>query len=73
MIVDGGAPVVIDSKSEILEDAWELITVEDGPHTLELRTLSGGESIMYGIAMERPQAGVVYDSLGIVGPEPQGC
>lgn len=67
MIVDGGTPVVIDSKSEVLEDAWELITLEDGPHTLELRTLSGGESIMYGIAMERPQAGVVYDSLGIVG------
>lgn len=67
LAVDGGAPSVLDTRAGQVEDAWERIPVEDGPHALTLRTLPGGEARLYGIAMERGGPGVVVDSLGIVG------
>lgn len=67
LAIDGGAPTVLDTRADQVEDAWERIVVEDGPHALTLRTLPGGEARLYGIAMERGGPGVVYDSLGIVG------
>jgi lysophospholipase L1-like esterase len=67
LVVDDRPPRTIDTREATVADAWETIEVPDGPHALSLRTLPGGESRLYGIAMERPGPGVVYDSLGIVG------
>lgn len=43
------------------------ITVPDGPHRFTLRTRGGGEVRLFGVVLERPGPGVVYDSLGING------
>jgi lysophospholipase L1-like esterase len=63
--VDGKRHGVLETRGE-LGDAWHLIKVPDGPHTLSARAL-GAETRLYGIALERDVPGVVYDSLGIVG------
>lgn len=41
----------------------------DGPgvHTIEIRTTSPGRTRIFGVAIERNSAGVIYDSLGING------
>lgn len=67
LTVDGGAPRILDTRGPEVTDAWETVAVADGPHSLGLRVVPGGEARLYGIAMERPGPGVVYDSLGIVG------
>jgi lysophospholipase L1-like esterase len=65
--VDGGERVVVETRGESQRDDWHVIDVPDGPHRLELRTIGGGESRLYGMVMERAGPGVVYDSLGMVG------
>ena len=48
-------------------DAVEMLDVVDGPHRFALRVRGGGPVRLYGVALERPGPGVVYDSLGLVG------
>jgi lysophospholipase L1-like esterase len=43
------------------------IDVEDGAHRLTLRPRGTKEVDVFGVALERPNAGVVVDALGIVG------
>lgn len=47
-------------------DAYTVIDVPDGAHKLELRAMREGIRL-YGVVLERQNAGVVYDSLGING------
>jgi lysophospholipase L1-like esterase len=63
--VDNEPPQLVKTRSATTEDAWHVIEVPDGPHTLSVRT--SGEVRMYGVAQERPGPGVVYDALGLVG------
>ncbi|NOZ01451.1 MAG: hypothetical protein GXP54_06125 [Deltaproteobacteria bacterium] len=65
--VDGGKANVLSTKAPSTEDRWKRIDVDDGPHELSIRAIGHGEVRMYGVVMERPGPGVVYDSLGIVG------
>jgi len=67
MSVDGETPRKVVTRSQDVADSWEAIDVPDGAHSLSLRVASGGEARLYGMVMERPGPGVVYDSLGIVG------
>jgi len=67
LVVDDGDEQVLSTRSEGVEDRWHAIDVEDGPHRLKLRTAGHGEIRLYGVVMEAPGPGVVYDSLGIVG------
>jgi lysophospholipase L1-like esterase len=64
--VDDGETREIDTRGEH-GDAVEVISVADGEHELELRAGGGGPVRLYGVALERDVAGVVYDSLGLVG------
>jgi lysophospholipase L1-like esterase len=43
------------------------LKVDDGPHTLKIRSAGGGPVRVYGVVMERDVPGVVYDCLGVVG------
>jgi lysophospholipase L1-like esterase len=64
--VDEGQERVIQTRSEgEPQDAWEVVTVPDGEHTLTVRPR--GEVRVYGVSQERNVPGVVYDSLGLVG------
>ena len=65
--VDGGEREVVSTRAEQQADGWHTVRVPDGPHRLELRTIGGGESRLYGMVLEREGPGVVYDSLGMVG------
>jgi hypothetical protein len=63
--VDGKDVKTLNTHAEDVEDAFELIQVPDGSHTLTLR--AKGEIRMYGVSLERETPGVVYDALGMVG------
>lgn len=65
--VDEGEWRTLDTESASVEDGVERIEVPDGEHRLSLRTAGHGETRLYGVALERPGPGIVYDSLGIVG------
>ncbi len=67
LTVDQDEPRTVETRADEPQDAWASVDVPDGPHTLSLRVGSGGEARLYGMVMERPGPGVVYDSLGIVG------
>jgi lysophospholipase L1-like esterase len=63
--VDDGEDRVINTKSDAPTDAWEVVTVQDGEHSLTLK--ARGEVRVYGVSQERAGPGVVYDALGLVG------
>lgn len=64
--VDGENTRTVSTSGDAIEDAFETIEVPDGPHQFSLRTL-GNQNKLYGVALERDVAGVVYDSLGLLG------
>jgi lysophospholipase L1-like esterase len=45
----------------------EVVADSGSVHTLEIRTKSAGRTRIFGVAIERNSAGVVYDALGING------
>jgi lysophospholipase L1-like esterase len=65
LALDGKGEQVLTTNSATPEDAWEVIQVPDGEHSLALR--ARGEVRMYGVSQERDVPGVVYDALGLVG------
>lgn len=65
--VDGKRQDNVDTRGEKKEDAWAAFEEPDGPHALYIRAGGRGPVRLYGVAMERDVAGVVYDALGIVG------
>jgi lysophospholipase L1-like esterase len=65
--VDDGAWQTLDTELATVEDAVHRIDVPDGAHRLTVRPAGHGETRLYGVALERPGPGVVYDSLGMVG------
>lgn len=65
--VGGGEYTVVDTRSDELEDAVEIIALgEETEDRLEIRAF-GGRVHFYGAVLEREGPGVVYDSLGLVG------
>jgi hypothetical protein len=69
--VDGDKREPLRTRSDAKQDAWERVEVADGPHRLHLQVMGGGEVRLYGVAIERANPGVVYDSLGMVGARAQ--
>lgn len=65
--VDRGEREELNTRGDTMEDAWHVVQVPDGAHQLDLRTVGGGQSRLYGMVLEREGPGVVYDSLGMVG------
>jgi hypothetical protein len=66
MAVDGGAPVVVETAAEAMDDRVYEIDVPDGPHALEVG-VARGQLRLYGVVMERGGPGVVVDGLMLVG------
>jgi lysophospholipase L1-like esterase len=63
--VDGAPEQVLETRADDSEDAFELIQVPDGEHSLAIR--ARGDVRLYGVSQERDVPGVVYDALGLVG------
>ncbi|MEM1417491.1 MAG: GDSL-type esterase/lipase family protein [Myxococcota bacterium] len=66
-VVDTRAPETADGSPPPLGDGVEVVEVEDGAHTFEVRFGGRGQPRLYGVVLEREGPGVVYDSLGLVG------
>jgi lysophospholipase L1-like esterase len=64
--VDGKDVGVVDSNASEPKARFHELAVEDGPHELEVQTLSG-ESRLFGIVLERSGPGLVLDALGVQG------
>ncbi len=64
--VDGKDTSVVDTTGSELRARYHEVAVHDGPHELELQTLSG-ESRLFGVVLERSGPGVVLDAIGIQG------
>jgi lysophospholipase L1-like esterase len=64
--VDGKDTSVVDTHGDALRARYHELRVPDGPHELELQTLSG-ESRLFGVVLERDGPGVVLDAIGIQG------
>ncbi len=67
LTVDGKSTKTIDTRSAEKQDAWEVLNVPDGPHSLTVQAKGRGKVRLYGVVLERDVPGVVYDSLGLVG------
>lgn len=65
--LDDGEWHNVETRTEEVRDAIERIEVPDGPHELDVRFGGNGQPRLYGVVLERRVAGVVYDSLGLVG------
>ena len=64
--LDGKDAAVVDTHGTALAARYHELIVPDGPHELELQTLSG-ESRLFGVVLERAGPGVVLDAIGIQG------
>lgn len=64
--VDGVEHSVLDTSGPIKRVTTKVIEVPDGPHELELVTLSG-YTRAFGVVMERAEPGVTYDAIGVQG------
>lgn len=65
--VDDGEKIVLETAADALDDRVWSAEVPDGPHRLTVRAVGEGQVRVYGVAMERPGPGVVWDSAALVG------
>ncbi|MEW6731235.1 MAG: GDSL-type esterase/lipase family protein [Acidobacteriota bacterium] len=65
--VDGIVQSVVSTDTPQTQSMVQSVNLPDGAHRLKLNTLGNGEVRLFGIVLERDQAGVVYDSIGING------
>ena len=66
--VDKQKPVLIPTRARPAEDAWAVITAQSpGRHKYTVRALPNGMVQLYGVTLENPGPGVVYDCVGLVG------
>ena len=64
--IDGGEPTRINTQSEEVKDAWQVVEAEKpGEHTFEVRAL--GRTHLYGVTLEDSGPGVVYDCIAMIG------
>jgi lysophospholipase L1-like esterase len=66
--IDGKLRSTLSTRASEVEDAWESFEVPDGSHSISVRA-NGNEVHLYGVVQERDVAGVVYDSVGMVGAQ----
>ena len=64
--VDGKLVETISTRADAKTSGFHDVVVSDGEHQLEILT-AGGMTRVFGVAMERDQAGVVLDAIGIQG------
>lgn len=65
--VDKGEPQIVSTAADEPHDAWHLLELPDGPHTVGLRAGAGGQVRLFGVVLEREGPGVVWDGLAQLG------
>lgn len=67
LFIDGSRTMRLSTKGQAVSSAFKLVDVQEGPHNVEVRTVGDGDVRVFGVSLDRTQAGVVYDALGING------
>ncbi len=65
--VDGARYARVATASDEMRSGFYQVKVQDGPHTMTLKTVGNGEVRMFGVVLESGARGVEYDSLGVNG------
>ncbi len=69
VFVDGARVGKVDTSAPASGEGFASFDTSDGPHKVEVKTLDDGEVRIFGMVLDRAQAGVVVDTLGINGAQ----
>jgi lysophospholipase L1-like esterase len=69
VFIDGNRAGRIVTRAPQAGSGFSAFDVPDAPHEVELRAIGDGEVRAFGMALDRAQAGVVVDALGINGAQ----
>jgi lysophospholipase L1-like esterase len=67
--IDGARAGRVATRTAQASSGWSAFDVADTPHQIELRAVGDGEVRVFGMTLDRPEAGVVVDALGINGAQ----
>lgn len=65
--VDGGEANRLETGNDTWEDRWWSVDLEPGAHRIDLRARGFGRSRVYGMVLEGPGPGVVWDAIPMSG------
>jgi lysophospholipase L1-like esterase len=65
--VDGGRLSRITTSGRGVSSAFRAFDVADAPHHVEVRAVGDGDVRVFGVTIDRPEAGITLDALGING------
>lgn len=69
VFIDGALAKRVATRAEQPSSGYCAFDVTDAPHQVELRTIGDGDVRVFGMTLDRAQAGVVVDALGINGAQ----
>lgn len=69
VFIDGARAGRVSTRAPVAGSGWFPFELADAPHQVELRTVGDGEVRVFGMTLDRAQAGVVVDALGINGAQ----
>jgi lysophospholipase L1-like esterase len=69
VFVDGTKAGRIATRTAQPTSGFFSFDLPDAPHEVEIRTIGDGDVRVFGMTLDRPEAGVVVDSLGINGAQ----
>jgi lysophospholipase L1-like esterase len=67
LLVDGARVQRVKTAGPEARSAYVSFEVAEGPHRVELDAVGDGTVRVFGVALDRPKAGVVLDALGVNG------
>ena len=65
--VDGAKVTRVSTRADKPQSGFKSVAVPEGLHNFEVRTNGDGDVRLFGVDLDRPQNGLVYDALGING------
>jgi lysophospholipase L1-like esterase len=69
VLIDGAPAGHVESRAAQPRSGYFAFDVSDAPHTIEVRPVGDGAVRLFGLALDRSEAGVVVDTLGINGAQ----
>lgn len=69
VFVDGSRAGRVAARAAESKSGWYALDLLEAPHSVEVRALGDGNVRVFGMTLDRAQAGVVVDALGINGAQ----
>ena len=69
VFIDGARAGRVTTRAPLGGSGWFAFDVADAPHQVEVRAVGDGDVRVFGMTLDRPEAGVVVDALGINGAQ----